>query len=86
MSLQNGFKVKLMFLIHIYSYFNNFFHFFKFINFNNNILIDNSNIYAGFLMFVGILGMIGFSFSFLIFYMKKKGINTNQLFKFSKMT
>ncbi|CDW91127.1 tetraspanin family protein [Stylonychia lemnae] len=47
---------------------------------------ENSNIYAGFLMFVGILGMIGFSFSFLIFYMKKKGLSTNQLFKFQKMT
>eukprot|EP00347_Sterkiella_histriomuscorum_P005746 403355429 len=49
-------------------------------------VLDNSNVYAGFLMFVGILGLVAFSFSFLIFYMKKKGLTTNQLFKFSKMT
>jgi len=38
---------------------------------------NNSGLYAGFLMAVGIFGMVAFSFSFLIFYMRKKGINTN---------
>lgn len=47
--------------------------------------LENSNIYAGFLMFVGIIGLVGFSFSFLIFYMRKKGITANQLFKFQKL-
>lgn len=38
--------------------------------------------YAVFLMVVGFVGLIGFGFSFGIFYMKKKGIDASKLFKF----
>lgn len=39
--------------------------------------------YAAFLMIIGFLGMIGFGLSFGIYYMRRKGINAANLFKFN---
>ena len=38
--------------------------------------------YAAFLFLIGIIGLFGFGFSFAIFYMKKKGLDATQLFRF----
>jgi hypothetical protein len=44
-------------------------------------------VYAGFLMAVGIVGMISFGLSFSICYMRKKPYKPEQqLFKFQKTT
>ena len=49
--------------------------------------IENVNVYAGFLMAVGIIGFLSFGVSFSICYMRKKGFSPEtQLFKFQKTT
>jgi hypothetical protein len=50
------------------------------------MVIGNGRRYAAFLFLIGIIGLFAFGFSFAIFYMKRKGINAMQLFKFTKMT
>jgi hypothetical protein len=55
------------------------------VSFSIELTIENVNVYAGFLMAVGILGMISFGLSFSICYMKKRPFKPEQqFFKFQK--